>query len=128
RCVDRTFARACADQRVQFVDKEDYAAFRILDLFKHGLQTVLEFAAIFRTGEHRARIERDKSLVLQCLRNVARNDPLRESLDYRRFADARLADQNGIILRSAREDLDRTPDLVVAADDGVELAAACAFR
>ena len=37
--------------------------------------------------------------------------------------DAGLADQDGVVLRAAREHLDHAPDLLVAADDGVELAA-----
>ena len=36
--------------------------------------------------------------------------------------DAGLADQNRIVLRAAREDLDHAPDLLVAADDRIELA------
>ena len=36
--------------------------------------------------------------------------------------DARLADQDGVVLRPPREHLDHAPDLLVAADDRVELA------
>ena len=50
-----------------------------------------------------------------------RDDPLREPLDDRRLADARLADQHRVVLRAAREDLDHAPDLLVAADHRVEL-------
>ncbi len=37
------------------------------------------------------------------------------------LADARLTDQHGVVLRAAREHLDDAADLVVAADDRVEL-------
>ncbi len=39
-----------------------------------------------------------------------------------RLADARLADEDGVVLRPAAEHLDHAADLVVAADDRVELA------
>jgi hypothetical protein len=44
------------------------------------------------------------------------------------LADTRLADQDGVVLAPALQHLDGTPDLVVAADDGVELALACPLR
>jgi hypothetical protein len=45
-----------------------------------------------------------------------------EALDDGGLADAGLADQDGVVLRAAREDLHHAADLLVAADDGVELA------
>ena len=63
-------------------------------------------------------------LSLQRLGDVARDDPLREALDDRGLPDAGLADQHGVVLRAAGQHLDHAPDLVVAADHGVELAAA----
>ena len=53
--------------------------------------------------------------------HVARDDALREPFRDRGLADARLADQHRVVLRAAREHLDRAPDLLVAADHGVEL-------
>ena len=50
------------------------------------------------------------------------DDPLGEALDDRGLADAGLADQDGVVLGAAGEDLDDAADLVVAADDRVELA------
>ncbi len=44
--------------------------------------------------------------------------------DDRRLADARLADEHGIVLRAARQHLDDAADLLVAADDGIELSLA----
>ena len=54
--------------------------------------------------------------------HVAGDDALREPLGDRRLADAGLADQHRVVLRAAREHLDRAPDLLVAADHRVELA------
>ena len=50
------------------------------------------------------------------------HDALREALGDGGLADARLADEHGVVLRPPAEDLDDPPDLVVPADDRVELA------
>ena len=49
---------------------------------------------------------------------------MREALGDRGLADARFADQHGVVLGTAREDLHDALDLRLAADHGVELAAA----
>ncbi len=49
-------------------------------------------------------------------------DALGEAFRDRCLADARLADEHGVVLGAPRENLDDSPDLFVASDDGVELA------
>ena len=92
------------------------------DLAEHGLQPLLELAAVLGAGEQRADVERPDAAALQALGHVAGDDALGEALDDRGLADAGLADQHGVVLRAAREHLDDAADLVVAADHGVELA------
>jgi len=46
-------------------------------------------------------IEGDDALVLERLGNIPANDSLRKPFDNRSLSDARLADQDGIIFRSA---------------------------
>ena len=87
-----------------------------------GLEPLLELAAVLRAGEERADVERPHALALQALGDVAGDDALGEPLDDRRLADAGLADQHRVVLRAAREHLDHAADLLVAADDRVELA------
>src|SRR5207249_4218414 len=101
---------------------EDDLAVRRADLRQDALQPLLELAAVFRAGEKRADVERPDALALQAFRDVACGDPLREPLDDRRLADAGVADQDRVVLRPPREHLDHAPDLLVAADDRVELA------
>ena len=59
--------------------------------------------------------------------HLAVDDALREALDDRGLAHARLADQHRVVLGAALQDLDRAADLVVAADHRVELALARAI-
>ena len=56
--------------------------------------------------------------------HVAVDDALREPFDDRRLADAGLADEHRIVLGAARQHLHDAANLLVAADDGIELALA----
>ena len=123
RGVDGALGRARADDRVQLVDEDDDLAGGVRDLLEHGLEPLLELAAVLRAGEQAADVERPDALPLQRLGDVAGDDSLREPLDDRGLADAGLADQDGVVLRAAREHLDDAADLLVAADDRVELPA-----
>src|SRR5207344_2087389 len=100
----------------------DDPALRGLDLIQHGLQTLLELAAVLRAGEERADVERPDALALEAFRDVAGNDALRQSFDDRRLADSRVADQDRVVLRAARQHLDHAADFLVSPDHRVELA------
>ncbi len=56
--------------------------------------------------------------------HVAFDDAVGQALDDGRLADAGLADEDGVVLGAPAEDLDDAADLLVAADDRVELALA----
>ena len=122
RRVDGALGRARADDRVQLVDEEDDLALGVLDLGEHGLDPLLELAAVLRAGEERADVERPDALALEPLGHVAGDDPLREPLDDRGLPHSGVADQHRVVLRAPRQHLDHAPDLLVAADDRVELA------
>ena len=120
RRIHGALGRARADERVQLVDEQDAVA-RVLDLFDDLLEALLELAAILRARDQRADVERQQPLAHQRLGHVAGRDALGQPLDDGRLADARLADQRGVVLRAAREDLDDALDLPLAADARVEL-------
>ena len=128
RGVHRAVGLAGADQRVHLVDEQDDAAVRRRHLLQHGLEPLLELAAIFRAGDQRAHVEREQLLVLQAFRHVAVDDALRQALDDRGLADAGLADQHRIVLGAAREHLDGAADFLVAADHRIDLAVARRLR
>ncbi len=128
RRVHRSFRRAGAHDRVQLVDEEHDLAFRLHDFVEHGLEAILELAAVLGAGDERAHVERDDFLVLQSLRHILIDDAPGESLDDGGLADAGLADEHGIVLRASREHLDDAANLLVASDDRIELAAARELR
>ena len=118
------FGRAGADDGVQLVDEQDDLAGGVGDFLEHGLQPLLELAAVLRAGDERAHVEGDDLLVLQPLGHVLADDPLGQPLDDGGLADAGLADEHRVVLGPARQHLDHAADLFVAADDRVELALA----
>ena len=107
---------------MHLVDEEEDLPVGFHDLIEHGLQPFLELAAEFRARDERAHVERVERLVLQRLRHITRDDAAGKAFDNGRLADARLADEHRVVLRAPREDLDRATDLLVTADDRIELA------
>jgi hypothetical protein len=85
---------------------------------------VISFITFLRRSsrDQRGQIERVDLLVLEQLRHVAVGDALGEALDDGGLADAGLADEHGVVLGAAREDLHDPLDLGLAADDRIELA------
>src|SRR3569623_1197477 len=77
-----------------------------------------------RAGDQGAEVERQQRLALQRLRHVAVDDTDGKTLSDGRLADARLADQHRVVLGTAAEDLDGAANLLVAADDRIQLAVA----
>ena len=117
--VERTFRRARAHQRVQFVDEDD-GVLILHQLLHDGLQPLFELAAIFGAGDDQRKIQRQDALVGQERRHVAIGDLLRKAFHNGRLADARLADQHGIVLGAAAQDLDDALQFVIAADQRIE--------
>src|SRR6266487_2161744 len=116
--IKRALGATGANDRVELVDEEDAAC--LLDLVHDTLEALLELAAILGAGDQRAHIERHDALALDAIGDFASDDPLRQPLDDRRLADARLAYQRRVIFGAARENLDHTLDLGGATDHRVE--------
>ena len=102
RRIHRTLGRTRSDDGVQLIDKQNDLALGLLHFLQDGFQTFFEFAAEFGAGDQRAHIERDQTTILEPIGHVAGNDALGEAFGDRGFANARLADQHGIILGAAR--------------------------
>src|SRR5260370_34328621 len=118
--VDGAFRGACADQRVQLVDEQhDLAAGA--DPIEDLLQPLLELASVFRTGDQRAHVQSEDSLVLQGLGHVTEIDLLREPFGDGGLANTRLADQRRVVLRPPAEDLDDALELSLPTHHGIEL-------
>ena len=122
RRVHRAAAgRAGADDGVDLVDEEDGP--RLLAQRRdHGLQPLLEVAAKARAGQQRAHVEGVDPGVLQRRWNLPQMDLQRQPFGERRLADAGFADEDGIVLAAAAEHAGRARQLLLAADERIDLA------
>ena len=113
--------RAGADQGVDFVDEQDGARL-VLEVFQHAFQALLKVAAVLGAGQQRAHVERVDGGVFQHLGHGAFSDAPGQAFGDGRLADAGLAHQQRVVLAPAAQDLDGALDLVLAADQRVDLA------
>ena len=119
--VHGALGRAGTDDGVHLVDEGDDLPVGVGDLLEDGLEPLLELAPVLGPGHHGREVEGDEPLVLQAFGDVALDDAPGQALDDGRLAHAGLADEDGVVLRPPGQHLDHPPDLLVAADDRVEL-------
>jgi hypothetical protein len=112
---------AGADDGVDLVDEQDGARL-LLQLGDHGLEALLEVAAILGAGDQRAEVERINRAVRQHLGHVALDDESRQPFGDRGLADAGLADVQRVVLAAPAQDLDRALHLELAADQRIDAA------
>ncbi len=120
--VHRPFGPARADDGVELVDERDDLAVGVGDLLEHRLEALFELAPVLRPGHHGREVERHHTFVAQPLGHVALDDAVGEALHDGGLAHTRLADEHGIVLGAAAQYLNDATDLLVPADDRVELA------
>jgi hypothetical protein len=118
--VEGAFGGAGADQGVKFVDEDD-GVLILHQLLHDGLEALFKLAAVFGTGDDEGKVESEDALVGEEAGNVAVGDALGEAFDDGGFADAGFADEDGIVLGAAAEDLDDALQFLIAADERVEL-------
>src|SRR5262249_25438015 len=101
RGVHRAFGLAGPDESVHLVDEQDDAASRRGYLLENRLEPLFEFPAVLGSRDQRAHVECKKLLVRKTFGHVTIDDALRKAFDDRGLADARLADQDRIVLGAA---------------------------
>ena len=95
------------------VDEEDDVA-RLAHLGQDPLEALLELAAKLRAGDERPQVQRDDDVIDEALRYASLHDALGQTLRDRGLADARLADEQGVVLEPAAQHLDDLADLGIA--------------
>ncbi len=121
RRVDGALGGSSPDQGVELVDEQDRVAARP-QLLDDLLQPLLELAAVLGAGHQRTDVQGQHPLVEQRVGNVAGHDLVGQRLGDGGLAHPGLTDERGVVLRLAAEDLDDPLDLLLPADDRVELA------
>ena len=112
---------ARADHGVDLVD-EQHRVRQLLQLGHDLLQPLLEIAAIARTGQQRAHVERVDHGFEQHLGHFALDDLERQPLGDRGLADAGLAHIERVVLRTAAQDLHGPVHFRRSPDQRVDLA------
>jgi hypothetical protein len=110
-----------ADHGVDLVDEQDRV--RVVDqLLQYRFQALLEIATVLGAGKQGAHVERVDGGFLKQVGHAALDDAAREPFGDRGFADAGLAHQQRVVLAPAAQRLDHALQLLVAADERVDLA------
>ena len=107
-------------QHVQFVNEENAVACA-LNLLDHLLQPLFELAAVLGPCDERADVQCEQALPLQRFGHITARNPLRQPLDDGRLANARLPDQDRVVLGAPRQNLNKALDLLLSPHDRVEL-------
>ena len=106
---------------VDLIDHQDDIA-QLLHLVDKALHPLLELAAELGAGYQSRQIQQIDFLIPQLERYVPRHDPLSQPLGDGGLADARFADEAGIVLLAAVQDLNDPLDLLGAANHRIQLA------
>ena len=106
---------------MEFIDEEDDLAVRLLDFVQDGFQTFFELAAELGSRNQRAHVQREQGLVLEVVRYIALDDALGKAFGNGRLTDTGFADEARVVLGLPAQDADDVSDLVVTADDRVQL-------
>lgn len=122
--VHGTFALAGAHEGVDFVDEEDDAPFGGGHFVDHALEALFKFAFVLGTGHEGTHVEREDAFVAEVFGHVAASDALCQAFDDGGFTRTGFADEDGVVFRAARENLQDAANLFVATDDGVQFTVA----
>ena len=97
-----SFGRTGANQGMQLIDKKNDLPFGFGDFFENRLQTVFKFAAEFRSCHECGKVQGHNALCFEHVRHVSGNNALGEAFDDGRLADARFANQYGVVFCAPR--------------------------
>ena len=109
------------DDGMHFIDHQDDVPL-LSDLLDQALHPAFELSAELGPGHQGSQVQQKDLFVLQLIRDVSHGDALGQALGDCRLADTGFADQAGIVLLPAVQDLDHTFQFLVPADHGVEFA------
>ena len=121
-CVHRAGALSCAYERVYLINKEDDLARGSDHFVHHAFESLLELTLVLGTGDQRTHIQGVDLFLLQVLRHISAHDSVRQPFRNRCLTHTRFTNQNRVVLRTPRQDLQHTSDLIVPPDDGIQFA------
>mmetsp|Transcript_7605 Transcript_7605/g.19920 ORF Transcript_7605/g.19920 Transcript_7605/m.19920 type:complete len:592 (-) Transcript_7605:365-2140(-) len=112
---------SAADDGVDLVNRENDLALRLFQLLEQRGDAVLQLAALLGARHEARNVKRENSLPLEEFCAHVVGNRACESLDDRRLAHTRIAEQDRVVLDALRKDLNASLRLVVASHDGINL-------
>ena len=119
--IHASFRLTCPHNGMQLIYEKYNLAFAVLHVLKHGLQTLLKLASVFRARHQRAHIQCENLLILQSLGHIAAHNSLGKALHNSRLAHAGFTDKDRIVLALSGKDTDNVTDLRIPADYRIKL-------
>ena len=111
---------------MDLVDDKDHVP-GLADLLDEALHAAFKLAAELCARHQGRQVQQIDLLVPQLEGHIAGHDALGQALGDGGFAHARLADEAGVVLLAAVQDLHHALDLLLPPNDGVQLAVAGAL-
>ena len=120
--VQAAFAGAGAHHSMHFVQKDDDFAAGRLYFVDHRLQAFLKLAAELGAGHQAAHIQGHHPLVVQGIGHIVAHDFAGQAFGDGRLADARFADEDGVVLGAAGQGLHYLADFAIPAHYRIQFA------
>src|SRR5262249_34115118 len=93
----------------------------------HALESLFELTAVFRASQNSSHIQRIHTCRTQHLRNFTQLNLQCKTFSNCCFANSWLADVNRIVFTTPAQYLNRSLQLVTAADERIDLSGRCAL-
>ncbi len=118
--VKRAIGLASTNNGMQLINKENNTAFSRLDFFHHGLEALFKLTTKFGARYEQAEVERENLFLLDAFRYLPLDNGLGEPFGNRCLPYTRFANQDRVVLGTARENLDDALHFNIATNYGVE--------
>mmetsp|Transcript_31284 Transcript_31284/g.91611 ORF Transcript_31284/g.91611 Transcript_31284/m.91611 type:complete len:270 (-) Transcript_31284:780-1589(-) len=117
------------DNRVHLVNEENNFSLAFGDLLQNTLESLLELAPHGRSGHQSSEVEPDQTARrLHAVGNITIEHTLGNAFGNSRLAHARIANENRVVFRSSRQNLNGAADLIVTPNHRIQLALPSTFR
>ena len=117
--INGAFRSSRTDDVMNFVNKQDYVSLTG-DLLQNFFDSFLKIAPVFGSCQHGGQVKGYDPLILDGFRHFSGNDFFREPFHNGGLAHTRLADQAGVILCAAGENLNDPLNLLIPPDNRIE--------
>ena len=121
-CIHGPFGGPCTHEGMDLVDEKHDLAVGVDHLLHHAFEALFELSLVFGACDEGTHVEGVNKLIEEVVGHLPLNNAVRQAFSDGSLPRPGLPDKDGVVLGAPREDLQDTPDLLVTADHGVELA------